>query len=94
MFTCVTFCQQMGSLTVWILTAVCRVLAKTSLTAVGYLIPRTLSAKANSHHPSKLPKDFMTGSVFSSERTALTSYLGKVLLIRGEHGSSFTREIN
>jgi len=92
LFICVTFCQQMGSWTVWILTAVCRVLAKTSLTVVDYLIPKILSAKANSRHLSKLPKHFMTGSVFSSEETALTSYLGKILLIRGERDSSFTHE--
>lgn len=92
MFICVNFCQQMGWLTVWILTAVCRVLAKISLIVVGYLIPKISSAKANSRHLSKLPKHFMTGSVFLSEQTALMSYLGKVLLIRGEHDSSFTHE--
>lgn len=82
----------MGWWTVWILTAACRVLAKTSLIVADYLIPKILSAKANSRHLSKLPKRFMTGSVFSSEQTALMSYLGKVLLIRGEHDSLLTPE--
>lgn len=81
----------MGWLTVWILTAVYRALAKISLTVVGYLIPKILSAKANSHHLSKLPKHFMTVSVFSLEQTALMSYLGKVLSIGGKRDSSFTR---
>lgn len=80
----------MDWLTVWILTAVYRALAKISLTVVGYQIPKILSAKANSHRLSKLLKHFMTGSVFSLEQTALMSYLGKVLSIRGEHDSSFT----
>lgn len=92
LFISVTFCQQMGWLTVWILTAVCRVLAKTNLIVVDYLIPKILSAKANSLHLSKLPKRFMTGSVFSLGQTALMSYLGKVLLIKGEYELSFTHE--
>lgn len=79
--------KEMGWLTVWILTAVCRVLAKTSLIVVDYLIPKILSAKANSLHLSKLPKHFMTGSVFSLEQTALMSYLGKVLLTKVLHPS-------
>lgn len=58
------FPLQMDSLTVWILIAAYRVLAKTNPTAVACLILRISLARVCNHHLNKLPSPSMIESVF------------------------------